>query len=239
MADEAKKTDRDLWEKVKAEVTASDKGGRAGQWSARKAQMAVQEYRRRGGGYDSSGARQEDTHLHQWTEEEWCTRSGKESLESGERYLPRQVRLLLTEEEYARSTRDKQSADGQFSEQPEDIRKKAAAIRKRGPTRKMLVQRAAELEISGRSGMSNSELLDAIDEATDDDRRALGTRPALAAMRGHERGRPARHGARPRHRGPQQDVQGQACVGARGRRVQRQEKTGALCDGAGPGGRGP
>jgi hypothetical protein len=38
---EAKRTDPDLWDKVKAEVTAGDKGGDPGEWSARKAQMAV------------------------------------------------------------------------------------------------------------------------------------------------------------------------------------------------------
>lgn len=43
-----------LWEQVKAEMRAGDKGGRPGQWSARKAQMSVQEYKRRGGGYLSA-----------------------------------------------------------------------------------------------------------------------------------------------------------------------------------------
>jgi len=43
MGETSKKTDPELWEKVKEDVTAGDKGGRAGQWSARKAQMAVQE----------------------------------------------------------------------------------------------------------------------------------------------------------------------------------------------------
>jgi hypothetical protein len=37
----AKRDDPELWEEVKAEVTRGSKGGRRGQWSARKAQMAV------------------------------------------------------------------------------------------------------------------------------------------------------------------------------------------------------
>ena len=45
----AKKNYPKLWEKVKREVTASEKGGKAGQWSARKAQLAVQLYKKRGG----------------------------------------------------------------------------------------------------------------------------------------------------------------------------------------------
>ena len=47
MAKTSKKADPELWEKVKGDVTAGDKGGRPGQWSARKAQMAVQEYKKR------------------------------------------------------------------------------------------------------------------------------------------------------------------------------------------------
>jgi type 1 glutamine amidotransferase len=47
----ARKDDPALWERVKSEVTEGDKGGRAGQWSARKAQLATQEYKRRGGSY--------------------------------------------------------------------------------------------------------------------------------------------------------------------------------------------
>jgi len=36
-----------LFERIKA----GDKGGRAGQWSARKSQMLAQQYKRAGGGY--------------------------------------------------------------------------------------------------------------------------------------------------------------------------------------------
>jgi len=38
-----------LFEKIKA----GDKGGRPGQWSARKAQMLAKEYKAKGGGYKS------------------------------------------------------------------------------------------------------------------------------------------------------------------------------------------
>jgi hypothetical protein len=34
-----------------AKVKASTKGGKAGQWSARKAQMVAKQYRAKGGGY--------------------------------------------------------------------------------------------------------------------------------------------------------------------------------------------
>lgn len=50
MSATAEKTDPELWARVKQEITESDKGGRPGVWSARKAQMAVQEYKKRAGG---------------------------------------------------------------------------------------------------------------------------------------------------------------------------------------------
>ena len=173
---EAKRTDPDLWEAVKEEVTRGDKGGDPGQWSARKAQMAVREYKRRGGGYDEEGgAAKEDTHLHEWTEEDWGTRSGGESGETGERYLPKKVRMLLTEDEYRRSTERKRDGEGQFVDQPRDVREKVSRIREDGPTKAMLAERAEELGVEGRGSMTKDELLAAIEEATDEDGRAEGS----------------------------------------------------------------
>lgn len=133
MVTTAQRTEPELWEIVKAEITASDKGGHAGEWSARKAQMAVQEYKRRGGGYN--GPKRSDNHLVQWTREEWGTRSGKESLKTGERYLPKLARAALTDEEYRRTTHKKRAdlREGlQFSPQPADIARKTALFRSRG-----------------------------------------------------------------------------------------------------------
>ncbi len=136
MATTAQRTQPELWEKVKVEITASDKGGRAGEWSARKAQMAVQEYKRRGGGY--VGAKRADNHLVQWTREEWGTGSGQESLKTGERYLPKKAREALTDEEYRRTTQKKRadlSEGRQFSRQPADVARKTAPFRSRGKRR--------------------------------------------------------------------------------------------------------
>ena len=63
MADTAKKTDPALWDRVKQEIAEGDRGGKSGQWSARKAQLASQEYKRRGGGY--AGRKDPDTRLQQ------------------------------------------------------------------------------------------------------------------------------------------------------------------------------
>ena len=175
----AKKSDPELWEEIKDAFMQSDKGGEPGQWSARKAQLAVQEYKRRGGGYEDAGPDQEATDLHQWTEEDWGTKSGDASSESGERYLPRKVRMLLTEDEYARSTQKKKQGDEQFVDQPEDVREKVAHIKQHGPTKDMLMERARDLDIDGRSSMNKDELLAAIDEATDENGRGKGSVAAL------------------------------------------------------------
>ena len=126
----AKRSDPELWNQVKAEVMAGAKGGEPGQWSARKAQLAVQAYKRRGGGY--VGGRTADNHLRQWEREDWGTRSGRDSRETGERYLPKAAREALTPAEYARTSAKKRAdrkAGRQFSKQPADIAAKTAPHR--------------------------------------------------------------------------------------------------------------
>lgn len=66
MSTTAKKDHPELWERIKQRTLDSDKGGRPGQWSARKAQLATHAYQQEGGGY--SGARRDDNSLHQWSE---------------------------------------------------------------------------------------------------------------------------------------------------------------------------
>lgn len=170
MASSARRTDPGLWEEVKAEVTAGDKGGRKGQWSARKAQFAVQTYKQRGGGYE--GGKRADNSLKQWTEEDWGTNSGRKSRKSGERYLPKEAREALSDEEYARTTRKKRkdTARGkQFSGQPVDVRRKTAKYRHGGrsegggeSSKAELYAEARRQDIAGRSKMSKAELAKAL-----------------------------------------------------------------------------
>lgn len=186
MTTTAKKTDPKLWDKVKTEVTEGDKGGKPKQWSARKAQLATAEYKKEGGGYE--GAKSEDNHLSQWTKEEWGTKSGEKSGETGERYLPKEARKSLKGSEYARSTAKKRAdtAKGQqFSAQPKDVAKKTAKHRDTGHadaghsdaghdankpgktglggmTRQALMARAAEKNVKGRSRMTKEELVAAL-----------------------------------------------------------------------------
>jgi hypothetical protein len=162
MSETAEKSDPALWERIRAEVTAGAKGGKPGQWSARKAQMAVQEYKKRGG--DFVGERDPHNHLHEWTEEEWGTKSGKESLATGERYLPRKAREALTDEEYKRTTAAKRAdlkKGKQHSAQPSDVAAKTRPFRDHR-TKAELMAQARKRDVPGRSKMSKEQLLAAL-----------------------------------------------------------------------------
>ena len=164
MTGTAKKTDPKLWDEVKHEVTDGDKGGKPGQWSARKAQLATSEYKSKGGGYE--GKKTEDNHLAQWTREDWGTKSGKKSEDTGERYLPKSARRSLTEDEYKRTTAKKRAdtrKGKQFSAQPADVARKTAPHRETGNTSKSaLMDRARERGIAGRSRMTKDQLANAL-----------------------------------------------------------------------------
>jgi hypothetical protein len=106
---EEKYTDPGLREEIKEEIKASDKGGKKGQWSARKSQLLTQEYEKRGGGY--KGDKDEDQkNLEKWTDEEWQTQEGQARAREGEetaRYLPKEAWENMSEEEKRETERRK------------------------------------------------------------------------------------------------------------------------------------
>ena len=128
-------TDNALRERIKKRVMAGTKGGKANEWSARKAQLVAQEYEKAGGGY-TGGKTKAQKSLSKWTGEEWGTKSGKPSTQgpkaTGERYLPKAAREALSPQEYAATTRAKREATKagkQVSKQPKKIAKKTARYR--------------------------------------------------------------------------------------------------------------
>lgn len=156
----AKHSDQKLWDKIKTQVAQGDKGGKPGQWSARKAQLATAEYKKQGGGYE--GEKSSDNSLSQWTKEEWGTKSGRESGRTGERYLPRKARDALSDEEYRRTTAKKRADSRrgrQHSSQPEDVARKSAKYRDGGGASKAeLYAEAKRRDIPGRSTMDKAAL---------------------------------------------------------------------------------
>jgi hypothetical protein len=79
----------ELREKIKRRVVAGGKGGRAGQWSARKAQIVAHEYEAEGGGYKHPRNPSQKS-LKKWGDERWRTADGKQAIRGKRthRYLP-------------------------------------------------------------------------------------------------------------------------------------------------------
>jgi hypothetical protein len=70
--------------------------------------------------------------LKDWTAQEWRTKSGKPSSQTGERYLPKAAINALSPQEYAATTRAKREGKAQgkqFVAQPKKIAKKTSRYR--------------------------------------------------------------------------------------------------------------
>lgn len=73
--------------------------------------------------------------LKAWTEQDWRTKSGKPSSQTGERYLPAAAIKSLSPAEYAATTRAKREgkkAGKQFVAQPKTVAKKVRPYRREG-----------------------------------------------------------------------------------------------------------
>jgi len=70
--------------------------------------------------------------LKDWGDQQWTTKSGKKSSETGERYLPKAAIASLSDKEYAVTTKAKREgtkAGKQFVAQPKAIAKKTKRFR--------------------------------------------------------------------------------------------------------------
>jgi len=71
--------------------------------------------------------------LRSWTKQEWGTKSGKKSSETGERYLPKKAIESLSDSEYAATTAKKRqdtAAGKQNSPQPKKTARKVRKYRR-------------------------------------------------------------------------------------------------------------
>ena len=127
----ATKTNPKLWEAAKAEAIRK-MGGR---FSARAMQMAVQIYKKKGGGYRGSKPSAKSNRLKKWGKERWTTSSGKKSIEGGKarKYLPAKAWERLSAKEKAAANASKQrghKAGKQYTKTPKKINKKVRRYRK-------------------------------------------------------------------------------------------------------------
>lgn len=105
-------TKPELREKLKERIRKSSKGGRAGQWSARKSQLLAAEYKKQGGGFKGRKGEAAKS-LERWTAEEWQTKEGDAKARRGKqtkRYLPKKAWSKLDEGEREATDRKKRTA---------------------------------------------------------------------------------------------------------------------------------
>ena len=169
-----KYTHPDLRREIKQELMESDKGGKPGEWSARKSQLLVQEYERRGGGYKKDKKDEAAKSLEEWTDQNWQTSDGSADAAGGDgmdRYLPENAWALLTEADQKKANKTKEQVDDmgeQVAEWPDKVKRTMVEIGAidgdDGLTKDELYERAQELDVDGRSQMNKDELKEAIIE---------------------------------------------------------------------------
>lgn len=170
-----KYTDPELREKIKDELMQGDKGGKPGQWSARKSQMLAREYEAQGGGYKGEKDERAQS-LDEWTEQDWQTEEGDANARDGnttKRYLPKKVWDMLSDEEKAEAERVKEAASHKGEQHVEWTPAVKRAMEKleqdgngkSGASKEDLLAQAKKLKIKGRSKMNKQELQKAIADA--------------------------------------------------------------------------
>jgi hypothetical protein len=174
---EEKYTKPDLRRKLKEDIKQSDKGGKPGQWSARKSQLLVQEYEKHGGGYKEDSKDEAARSLEEWTEQNWQTVEGEGQARGDgitKRYLPEEVWNKLSDQEKreAERTKEKGSQSGEQYVDWTPAIKRAMAEAGYGPgdreddqaepTKKELYEEAKDLGVEGRSKMNKAELKQAV-----------------------------------------------------------------------------
>ncbi len=129
-------TDPELRQRLKDEIQKGEKGGKSGQWSARKSQFLVHEYEKAGGGYLNEKRTDAQKELHEWTEEDWTTSDDKVAIRGSqtERYLPREAweKLSAAEKRAANGAKEKGAREGeQFVENTDAVQRVMKEIREK------------------------------------------------------------------------------------------------------------
>lgn len=129
-------TKPELREKIKKKVLSGSKGGRPGQWSARKAQLVTNEYKAEGGGFKNGRSKAQKS-LKKWGDEKWHTSDGKKATrgKTTHRYLPDKAWKELSPSERQSTDRKKVSASRRGKQFVKNT-SAAAKARKRASKRK-------------------------------------------------------------------------------------------------------
>jgi hypothetical protein len=176
-------TDPELRARLKEEIKAGDRGGRPGQWSARKSQLLTHEYEAQGGGYVHEGERTaSQEHLQEWTKQDWHTADGGDRARGSDgtkRYLPDAAwELLSDEEKRATDTRKKGSSEQHVAntDAAKEARKAAELVDVTAPEARKRVSRMhgdSQLDRARQAeeelGQGRKTVLDAIEQQRDRD----------------------------------------------------------------------
>lgn len=124
-------TKPDLRDRLKSQIMAGSKGGRSGQWSARKAQLLALAYRKAGGGYRGKPGKAQRS-LKKWTKERWTTVDGKPALRRGKmsRYLPAAAWRRLSPEQRKATVAKKLAGDKRGRQFVPNTQRAASASKK-------------------------------------------------------------------------------------------------------------
>ncbi len=98
----SKKSNPELWQRVVSKYKSSSKWWESWTRSARKAQLAVKEYKSKWGWY--SWSKSSSNSLAKWTKQDWRTKSWKLSKDTWERYMPAKAIKSLSSSQYSASS---------------------------------------------------------------------------------------------------------------------------------------
>jgi hypothetical protein len=127
----SKKTNEKMWKRIVSSVKSGSAGGRPGQWSARKAQIATKRYKKAGGGY--KGAKSSSNSLSKWSKQKWDYVSKgdkKKPRKKRGRYLPESVRKTLSPSQKAATNKKKRAASKAGKQKAKYSKSVAKKVRK-------------------------------------------------------------------------------------------------------------
>ena len=127
----AKKTNDKMWKSIVSSVKSGSAGGRPGQWSARKAQIATKRYKKKGGGY--KGAKSSSNSLSKWSKQKWdYVSKGDEKKPRAKRgrYLPESVRKSLSASQKAATNKRKRAASAKGKPRAKYTKRIAKKVRR-------------------------------------------------------------------------------------------------------------
>lgn len=130
----------ELREKLKTKIMKGVKGGRAGEWSARKAQLLAHEYEAAGGGYTAPRS-EKQKHLKDWGDEKWHTSDDKPAKrgKTMARYLPDEAwdKLSASEKKATNAKKAQASKKGtQFVKNTKKAAKAGKTVRAKSSKKK-------------------------------------------------------------------------------------------------------